>query len=313
MTKKKISIVISLFNEEEVIVHFWKGLNNELTKLKHLTFELLWVNDGSTDGTQEKIDAILLELPSEHIEHRALTFSKNFGHEAAMIAGLDHASGDAVICMDSDGQHPASEIRNIVRSFDEGCDIVLMERTQRHDNSWLKKKMSISFYRLINALSTVEFQHNSTDFFLISKQVANILKTDYREQTRFIRGFIQSIGFNKIVLPFEAPARAFGESNYSYYSLLKLAFNAVFAFSNKPLRISMIISVMFILFTSVFSLYTLYMFLFGNMPPSGYTSIILLISFSFSLLFLTITILSLYFEKTINETRKRPIYIIKQY
>jgi glycosyltransferase involved in cell wall biosynthesis len=308
----KISIVISLFNEEEVIFHFWKGLRHAISEQKELAFELLWVNDGSADKTQEHIDTIISEAAINNIEHRAIEFSKNFGHEAAMIAGVDNATGDAIICMDSDGQHPAQEIEKMVALFQEGNDIVLMERIQRHDNSWLKKKLSGLFYKLINQLSTVQFQHNSTDFFLISKEVAGILKTDYREQTRFIRGFIQSIGFNKTVLPFEAPAREFGESNYNYYSLLKLAFNAVFAFSNKPLRMSMLISIMFILFTSIFSVYTLYMFMFGNTPPSGYTSIILLVSFSFSLLFLTITILSLYFEKAINETRKRPIYIIKK-
>ncbi|SHK05873.1 hypothetical protein SAMN05444280_15711 [Tangfeifania diversioriginum] len=149
------------------------------------------------------------------------------------------------------------------------------------------------------------------DFFLVSKQVADNLRTSYREQNRFIRGYIQSIGFCSEILPFEAPSRLNGQSHYSYLKLIKLAVETVFAFSNKALRISIFFSVMFIVFTIVFGAYTLYMFMFGNTPPSGYTTIVLLLTFSFSLLFLAITILSLYFEKTIQEMRQRPIYIIK--
>ena len=171
--------------------------------------------------------------------------------------------------------------------------------------------MSVLFYRIINKLSTVKFRHSATDFFLISRQVARNLRTSYREQNRFIRGYIQSIGFCCDVLPFKAPCRLIGQSRYSYLKLIRLSVDTVFAFSNKPLRISILFSLLFIAFTIVFGAYTLYMYMFGNTPPSGYTTIVLLITFSFSLLFLAITILSLYFEKTIQEMRQRPIYIIK--
>lgn len=308
--KNNISLVVSLY-EEEGISSFWLNLSNELKKIKNIDFEIIWVNDGSFDKTQILIEEIIKEN-NKNIIHRSIEFSKNFGHEAAMIAGIDNAKGNAIICLDSDEQHPPAKIKKMIESFNKGNDIVLMERLRREDNSFLKKSLSSFFYKIINFMSSIKFQNNSTDFFLISEQVASILKTNYREQTRFIRGFIQSIGFKSEVLPFEAPSRMHGESNYSYFSLLKLAFNAIFSFSNKPLRISMFFSIIFIIGTIFFSLYTLYMFIYGDTPPSGYTTIVLFMAFSFSLLFLTITVLSLYFEKTIQETRKRPIYIIKK-
>ncbi len=308
---KLISIVISLYNEEEGILNFWSSLRQELIKITNVNFELIWVNDGSTDQTQSRIDMLTASHADRTINHCSIEFSKNFGHESAMIAGIDHAKGDAVICMDGDGQHPPAEIENMLHAYRAGSDFVLMECIQRDDNGWVKRLLSTLFYRLINRLSTIKFRNNATDFFLISRQVADTLKTCYREQNRFIRGFIQSIGFSSVVLPFHAPSRLYGKSNYSLFRLFKHAFNSIFAFSNKPLRISMFFSVVFIVFTVLFGLYTHYMYLYGDTPPSGYTSIIFLMLISFSLLFLTITILSLYFEKVIQEMRQRPIYIIK--
>ncbi|WP_423128785.1 glycosyltransferase family 2 protein [Gaoshiqia sp. Z1-71] len=306
-----ISIVISLYNEEDGVLSFWALLRAELIKMADIDFEVIWVNDGSTDQTQNRIEKLTTSHPGQNISHCSIEFSKNFGHESAMIAGIDHAKGDAVICMDGDGQHPPAEIENMLHAYQAGSDFVLMECIQREDNGLVKKLLSASFYKLINRLSTIKLRNNATDFFLISRQVADILKTCYREQNRFIRGFIQSIGFSSVVLPFHAPSRLYGKSNYSLFRLFKHAFNAIFAFSNKPLRISMFFSVVFISFTVVFGLYTHYMYLYGDTPPSGYTSIIFLMLISFSLLFFTITILSLYFEKVIQEMRQRPIYIIK--
>ncbi|HFC00216.1 MAG TPA: glycosyltransferase [Phaeodactylibacter sp.] len=309
---KKISIIISLYNEEQGILNFWKNLKKTLDDRIDIDFELLWVNDGSTDQTQNLINQISAEKNDKNIKHLSIEFSKNFGHEAAMIAGIDYATGEAMICMDSDGQHPPSAIHEMIAAYQKGNDIVLMERMQREDNGRLKRFFSSFFYKIINALSAIKFQNNSTDFFLISRQVADILRSNYREQNRFIRGFIQSIGFDTAVLPFYAAAREFGESNYSYFGLLRLAFDAIFAFSSKPLRISMFFSVLFILFTIVFSGYSLYMYIYGETPPSGYTTIVLFLSVSFSLLFLTITVLSLYFEKALQEMRQRPLYIVKR-
>ena len=312
MNPMSISLVISLYNEEAGAYRFWTDLRDALSALDQYRFEVIWVNDGSTDGTQEIINRILSEKVPANITHQPIEFSRNFGHEAAIIAGIDHSSGDAVLCMDSDGQHPPLQIQNMIRAFEDGNDIVLMERVSRDDNGFIKNMMSSAFYRCINVLSAIRFENNATDFFLISSEVAGVLKSNYRERNRFIRGFIQSVGFKSTKLPFEAPARQFGTSNYSLLKLIKLAVNAIFTFSSVPLRISIFFSIAFILLTTLLGGYSLYMYLYGTAPPSGYTTIVLFLSFSFSLLFFTLAILSAYFEKMIQETRSRPVYIIKK-
>ena len=312
MNPPSVSLVISLYNEEAGAYNFWTDLRSALSPLTDFQFEIIWVNDGSTDNTQRVIERIISEDCPPHLSHQPIEFSRNFGHEAAIIAGIDHSTGDAVICMDSDGQHPPMHIQHMVRAFQDGSDIVLMERVSREDNGLIKNMMSSAFYRCINLLSAIRFENNATDFFLISSEVAEVLRSNYRERNRFIRGFIQSVGFKSTKIPFEAPARQFGASNYSFIKLVKLAVNAIFTFSSVPLRISIFFSVAFIALTTLLGGYSLYMYWFGTTPPSGYTTIVLFLSFSFSLLFFTLAILSAYFEKMIQETRSRPVYIIKK-
>ncbi|MFM2048768.1 MAG: hypothetical protein RI955_1316 [Bacteroidota bacterium] len=306
-----ISIVLSLFNEEEGITNFWDTLKSEITKDVENTYEIIWVNDGSLDNTQQLINTILQDKTPTNFKHIGLEFSKNFGHEAAIIAGIDNSTGDAIICMDSDGQHPASEIKNMIAAFKSGSSIILMKRIQRDDSGFVHKILTLLFYKFIGLVSSIKLENDTPDFFLVSKQIGEILKSEYREKNRYIRGFIQSIGFSTTILPFVAPARKFGESKYSYLGLLKFAITGIFAFSFKPLRISMVFSICFILFSILFSIYTLFVYLTSSASPSGYTSIILFLSISFSLLFLTITMISLYLERLIKEMRQRPIYIVK--
>ncbi|MBL7766931.1 MAG: glycosyltransferase family 2 protein [Chitinophagaceae bacterium] len=311
MKSPTISIVVSVYNEAEGLTAFWTALKKSLSECVDFNFEILWINDGSVDESQSIIQSICAGPTPENSGHVQIEFSKNFGHEAAMLAGMDTASGEAILCMDADQQHPPSSITEMLHAYRSGADIVLMQRTSRRDASVLHRFFSTLFYRLINALSSFRFQSNATDFFLVSYRVAEVLRKSFRERNRFLRGFIQSLGFEKKVLYFEAPARAYGESHYSYYRLTKLALNAIFTFSNKPLRLSILIAVLFVLFTLAFGAYSIYQYLFGNTPPSGYTSIILFLSVSFSLLFILLTIFFLYFEKVLDEMRQRPIYIIK--
>lgn len=308
---KKVSIVLSLFNEEKNVSKIWSDIEIELLKLTDYDFELIWVNDGSLDSTQSIIDQVAQNNVNENISNTSIEFSKNFGHEAAMIAGIDHSEGDVIICMDADGQHPPKKIKEMIHAASKGAEIVLMERIKLENHNLLKKFFSFLFYKTINLLSSIKFHNNSTDFFLISQRVSKILKLNYRDKNRFIRGFIQSTGFTTEILHFKATARTYGNSKYSYLSLFKLAFNAFFAFSFKPLHLSVILSIIFISFTLVLGIYTLYNYFSTSTVPSGYTTILLFLSISFSLLFFTLSILSLYFEKAIIEIRQRPIYIVK--
>ncbi|WP_346854199.1 glycosyltransferase [uncultured Draconibacterium sp.] len=308
---KLISIVVSMYNEESGIAFFSNNLVDELKKIKDYNFEVLWVNDGSLDYTQHNVEKSC-SSKNENVNHVFIQFSRNFGHEAAMLAGVDNARGEAVICLDADGQHPPQEIIEMLKAYENGHEIVLMQRVDREDHGLIKSSFSRLFYTLINKLSVVKFQKNASDFFLISNKIADILKQGFRDNNRFLRGFIQELGFNVSVLEYNAPKREYGESNYSFYRLMKLAFNVIFAFSNKPLRIVILISILFFLFTIVFGGYSLVQYFIADSIPSGYTSIIFFISLSFSLMFLVLTILSIYFEKTIKEIKRRPIYIIKK-
>lgn len=163
--KKTISIVISLYNEAEGVFCFWSALRQEIKKLGAVNFELIWVNDGSMDDTQVRLEKLTAANADENIIHCVIEFSKNFGHESAMIAGIDHAKGDAVICMDADGQHPPAEISKMIHAFCSGNDLVLMERVFRADSSRIKKLLSALFYHMINKLSAIKLRHNATDFF----------------------------------------------------------------------------------------------------------------------------------------------------
>ncbi len=308
---KKVSIVVSIYNEQDGLANFWTTLRGVLQALPDLNFEVLWVNDGSVDGSQRIVDEEILSKQDANISHCAMEFSKNYGHEAAMIAGIDVATGDSIICLDADLQHPPSMIPEILAEQHQAYDIILMSRSARADHSKMKQWMSRRFYKLLNHMSVFEFEENSSDFFCISARVADILRNNFRERNRFLRGYIQAIGFPKITLEYKADARKFGESNYSYRSLFQLTLNALFSFSNKPLRLSLVISVVFILFTILIGGVTLYTYFFGEKPPSGYTTIVLFQSVAFSILFLLVAILSVYFGKNLEETRQRPIYLIK--
>jgi dolichol-phosphate mannosyltransferase len=303
---KLLSIVVSVFNEEQVLDRFWESLLKEINKLSCKT-EVIFVNDGSTDGS----DGILRNLAAGNGAIRVVSLSMNFGHEAAMIAGVDFSKGDSVICMDADLQHPPNAIHAMVQKFIDGYEVVNMVRTSRQDKSMMKSTMSSLFYWFINKISPVRFEPNGTDFFLISRRVANILKKEYRENTRFLRGYIQVLGFRKTRLEFNVVAREAGESKYSFYRLLVLSVDAIAAFSRLPLKLGLIGGIICSLFGFLVIMYSVYKKFSGDYVPSGYTTIVVLISVLFSFLFFIIGIIGTYLGYIFEETKKRPIYIVE--
>ncbi|HAH23454.1 MAG TPA: glycosyl transferase family 2 [Prolixibacteraceae bacterium] len=302
-----LSLVVSVYNEQEVLPFFLRELENVIVGLK-LETELILVNDGSTDKTLEVINQY---KDSSLLNTRVIEFSRNFGHEAAMIAGIDHAKGDAIICMDSDLQHPPEQIVVMTEAFLKGVEIVTMVREHRADNSAVKNWFSKKFYQFINRLSEFQLDENASDFFLISSRVANVLRNDFRERNRFLRGFIQIVGFPKKSISYIAPKRVAGVSKYSFFKLLKLSANAIIAFSKFPLYLGIYIGGIFAFFSVAIALFTLWQYIFGNTPPSGYTTIVLFLSLSFSVLFILVGIIGTYVGYIFDENKARPIYIIK--
>ena len=201
-----LSVVVSIYNEEEGIEHFFDVLEGELNKLPY-SYEVLMINDGSHDNTLSELKK--LSERSEHV--RVVSFSRNFGHEAAMLAGIDNSRGKAIICMDSDLQHPPAKIAEMMKQWEKGAEVVTMVRSERKDDKGLHKWLSRSFYRLVNKLSDIKIDENASDFFLISDKVGDLLRKDYRERSRFLRGIVQSVGFRREKIEYVAEERKTGK------------------------------------------------------------------------------------------------------
>lgn len=299
------SVIASVYNEEEGIEAFYRELSAVLISLG-ITYEIIFVNDGSRDDSP----ALLKEIAQQDEKVKVVNFSRNFGHEAAMIAGIDHCCGEAVICMDSDLQHPPAMIPAMLQKRAEGFEVVNMVRTERKDAGFFQKMRSKLFYKFINSISSIKLAENASDFFLISRRVCKILQSDFRERTRFLRGIIQIVGFKKTTLDYVAKERTAGKSKYSFMKLLLLSFTAISSFSKFPLQLGIITGLIFVLISIILIIYSLVMWIL-EAPVSGYTTLIVFMSaFAGIQLFIT-GIIGQYISYIFDETKARPIYIVE--
>ena len=216
------------------------GQKREEQGVKEYQAELLFVDDGSSDRSPLILDQLAAEYPDLV---RVIHFSKNFGHEAAMTAGLDHAKGDFLIFMDADLQHPPKLIPEMLQKWEEGFSVVSMVRTKNSSAGLIKNISSSAFYFVLNRLSPLHFEANASDFFGISKEVQEVLIKYYREKVRYLRGYVQSVGFSKTKILYEAGERQGGASHYSIRKLLVFSKNTLLSFSNLPLRLGIFASV----------------------------------------------------------------------
>ena len=303
---KKISIIVSVYNEEEVLFEFYRETIKVLLLIDN-PYEIIFVNDGSTDGSR----STLFKISRDDENVKVIHFSRNFGHEAAMIAGIDYASGDYIVCMDSDLQHPPTLLPEIIRKFDSGFDIINMVRTENKSAGILKNITSAGFYKVINKVSDMRLVSNASDFFGISKRVADILRNNYREKTRFLRGYVQNVGFNTTNIEYEARKRYAGESKYSIRKLFRFSMNTIMTFSNLPLKLGMYAGGMAAFLAIIMMIYTVVSFLRVG-TPSGYATIICLICFMFSVLFFIVGIIGEYLGLILAEQKDRPLYIVEE-
>lgn len=304
--KKKLSVVVSCYNEELALRQFYKETSKVLKSLSW-DYELIFVNDGSQDGSIE----ILNELADGDENVKVVDFSRNFGHEAAMIAGMDYSSGDGIVCMDADLQHPPECIPGIIAKLDAGYDIINMVRTKNESAGWFKNFAGAAFYRLINILSDVKFEPNASDFFAVSKKAAKVLKTSYREKVRFLRGYVQNIGFKRTTIEYEARNRVAGESKYSIKKLITFSLNTIMCFSNLPLKLGIYAGGFAGVLGIIMMVYTIWSWAEVG-TPSGYATTIVLICFMFAILFLIIGIIGNYIAILFAELKDRPIYIVEE-
>lgn len=249
---------------------------------------------------------ILEVIAQQNKNVRVISFSRNFGHEAAMIAGIDHAAGDVIICMDADLQHPLECIAPIMAKFEEGYEVISMVRTSNKSAGAIKNFTSRAFYRVINALSDqVKLEENASDFFAISSRVADVLRTNYREKTRFLRGYVQSVGFRKTTLEYTAAERAGGASHYTLKKLMNFAISTIVGFSDFPLKLGLYAGAVSFLAAVIFAISALCGF-------REYKVILAAVNVLFAVLFLLVGIMGEYFSVAFAELKNRPIYIVEK-
>ena len=304
---RKLSVVVSVYNEEKALREFYKETNKILEQIRKSGWEheLIFVNDGSSDNSL----SILEELAKEDHDVKLISFSRNFGHEAAMIAGIDHSTGDGIICMDADLQHPPECIPKMIEKFDAGYEVIIMVRTKNESAGLIKNITSSGFYWLINHISVVHFEPNASDFFAISRHVAQVLKDNYREKVRFLRGYVQNVGFKKTNIEYEARARVAGESKYSIKKLFIFSINTILCFSNMPLKLGIYAGVFSAALGVLVMVYTLCT---RQGAPSGYATIVVLLCFMFAMMFLLIGIIGEYIAILFTELKDRPVYIVEK-
>ena len=305
--KPLLSVISPCYNESEVIGLFYETLRPVLASLDHLDFEMVFVDDGSTDDTLAQLNRLAESDPAL----RVLSLSRNFGHQVALTAGIDHAVGDAVVMMDSDLQHPPSVIPELVRQWRAGHDVVTAIRQRTDGEGWFKGLTSRGFYALLNALSGTKVPAGAADFCLLSRRVCQSLR-DMPERHRFLRGLVSWAGFDRAFVPYVAPQRAAGRTKYSMVKMVGLALDAVFSFSAEPLRLALRAGLGITFLGFVYLAWTLiYGYLLDGLVP-GYSSLIGVTMILGGCQLVFIGLIGQYLARVFEEVKGRPIYLLKQ-
>ncbi len=296
-----ISIVTPVYNEEGNVVYF----HDEVTKVMQgvpMEYEIIYVNDGSKDRTDELIHQLAESDP--HV--RALTFARNFGHQIAITCGMDFAIGDAVITMDGDMQHPPALIPTLIEKWQEGYDIVQTIRTATEDAGPVKKITSAGYYAVINSISNSPVVPGGSDFRLMDRKALDAFLR-FREHSRFIRGIVGGLGFKQTTIEFEAPARHAGVSKFSMKKMLHFAMDGIITNSTLPLRMAFYCGVFAAAFGALLILHVLYCVLTDQAVP-GWATMTILISLFGSMNLMGLGIIGEYVGRMFEETRNRPLY-----
>lgn len=301
-----ISIIVPVYNEEENIHEFYKRTTKVLDNLQQ-PYEIIFIDDGSTDSSFEKINKIY----GNDKRIKIIQFSRNFGHQIALTAGIDYASGDAVIMMDADLQHPPELIPELIKKWKEGYDIVYTIREKNKNPGFLKKLTSQLFYSLLNKISKIDIPEGAADFRLLSRPVVENLR-NFKERNRFIRGLISWIGYKKVAIPYIADVRFAGKSKYTFKKMLKFAISGITSFSSVPLYFSAFLGSIIAGVSFVYALHAIYAKFFTNRVVPGWTSILVSVLFLGGIQLITIGILGEYLAKIYDEVKQRPLYIVKQ-
>jgi len=305
---KTVDLLIPVYNEEEVIELFHAKLTAALTDLPYI-FAIWYINDGSKDATDRKLAGIAQTDTRVHV----LELSRNFGHQAALTAGLDRANADYVISLDGDGQHPPELIGELLKLAESGYEVVQTERLDANDISAFKRWTSAAFYRLINRIGSTHVTPGAADFRLLSRQVVEALR-DMPEYHRFLRGMVAWVGFKSIILPYSPPPRMAGKSKYSLQKMVRLSMDAVFSFSLVPLYIGISLGLLMLLLALIEMIYVLSFWVTGNIShlAPGWSSLMFIILIVGGFLMISIGVIGVYIGYIFQEVKGRPVYLVRQ-
>ncbi|MBO4531839.1 MAG: glycosyltransferase family 2 protein [Paludibacteraceae bacterium] len=304
---KKISILVPCHNEQENIEKLYDALVESIAKINGYQWEIVFVDDGSFDDTLSRIK----QLRERDERVCFISLSRNFGKENAMLAGFDHITGDAVIIMDADLQHPPHLMAEMIAEWESGYDDVYAERLNRGKESWLRRKLSMLYYRLLQRMAKVDVLPNVGDFRLLDRKCIDSLKK-LRETQRYTKGLYCWIGFKKKKISFQQADREKGKSSFSYHRLFNLAIEGITSYTTAPLRISTVVGIVVSLVAFIYMCYVLIKTILYGEPVQGYPTLVILILFLGGVQLLSLGIIGEYLGRVFHETKNRPVYLISE-
>lgn len=305
---KKISVIIPMYYEEDVVNECYKRMTGVLTKIENYDYEIICVNDGSKDKTLP----ILEELASKDIKLKVISFARNFGHQCAVTAGLKHVTGDCAVIIDADLQDPPELIPEMLKLWEDGNEVIYGKRKTRDGESVFKLLTAKMFYKTLNVLSDVEIPKDTGDFRLVDRKVVDVMNS-MPEHNKFLRGLWGWIGFKQIAYEYERKERFAGKTKYPLKKMLKLASDGIIGFSTKPLKIVGGFGIFSIFISFLLLIYSILSFAFkwNNITP-GWASIMVAITFFAGVQLVSIWIMAEYIGRIYDESKSRPQYIISK-
>lgn len=300
-----ITVVIPMYYEEAVVNECYTRIKEVMNKNK-IKHELIFVNDGSKDHTIN----ILKSIAEKDKNVKIIDFARNFGHQTAVTAGIFHSSGDAAVIIDADLQDPPELIVDMIYKWNQGFDVVYAKRKKRKGETWFKLITAKYFYRFLSYMSDVEIPKDTGDFRLMDRKVVESFKA-MPEKNRFVRGMVSWVGFNQTYIEYERDERFAGETKYPLKKMIKFASDGIIAFSSKPLNFMTGLGCMTILLAFIILVYSLFIKFFGTSVEPGWTSLMVAITFFSGVQLLSLGVLGAYVARIYDESKNRPLYIIK--
>ena len=302
----KVSLVIPMYYEEQVVNECYKRVKNVLNSIENYEHEIIFINDGSKDGIMKLLEKIALEDKNVKV----ISFSRNFGHQAAVTAGLKETTGDAVVIIDADLQDPPELIPDMLKLWEEGNDVIYGKRKNRKGESAFKLLTAKMFYKTLNALSDVDIPEDTGDFRLVDRRVVETIN-NMPEHNKFLRGLFSWVGYKQYGYEYERQERFAGKTKYPLKKMLKLASNGIISFSVKPLKLVGISGFIAICISAIILVYALISYVFKlNDLSAGWTSLMVAITFFTGIQLLSLWIISEYIGKIYDDVKGRPQYLI---